>query len=209
VIPEWLKDALAAFLGNALCFALMGYLGKTWIEHRLTGALAQRARRADYLRAQLTNLYGPLAFLIEASARCLESQKAIVEKGSEYFSRYTSPGSARATTDMDLMLKTANRYIDERVQENNVKCIDLLRAQWGWLDHDDVEIAGRFIGEMDRLAVEFPDGRRLLPLPLYVDGALDKALETPSFIRPEFIDRVREKLAAKQRELSGLTGSVS
>jgi hypothetical protein len=206
VIPDWLKDALVAFLSDAICFAIMAVLGKAWVDHRLTNALAQRTRRAEYLRAQLSNLYGPLAFFIEASDGCLKSQKAIVDKGPAYAKRFTSPGSDRAMADIDLIIQTANRYIKERLELNNANCIELLRAQWGWLDHDDVNDAARFVGDMDRLAVEFPDGRRILPLPFYVDGALDETLAPPSFIRPEFIERIRGKLTEKQRELSGLTG---
>ncbi len=61
--------------------------------------------------------------------------------------------------------------------------------------------------DVARLDTEFKDGKRQLPVAMYLTGLNRATLEAPSFLLPQFIERIRSKLSAKQRELAGLTGA--
>lgn len=64
----------------AIVSAVMTALG--W---RAQGNLAGRARRADYLRAQIQNLYGPLAYYLEAAHRAWDLHEKVRRGYEEYY----------------------------------------------------------------------------------------------------------------------------
>jgi hypothetical protein len=184
------------------------------LKSDLAGELAEQTRRADYVRGQIDHLYGPLAFFVESSAHHISTNRAVQLAYDEYFGQKrhgmlgSDPETTRAIVEEGLRVQdTANRYL-ALVVENNEEAIKILRAGWGWLDQDDVESAGQYMTDIARQSVEFKENKRLPPL-FYWEGAMQFPVGPVSFIRPEFIDRVRRKLQKKQRELAGLTGATA
>jgi hypothetical protein len=204
---------LTAVAGSGVSAAVVVFLAKRWLDHRLqrdvehlrrdlSDTLAQRTRRSEYLRGQIVNLYGPLGFLVESSARCFETNHAIMKAYSEHFTPARASEAFRE--DMLKTIDTANRYVGLVVQ-NNKKSIELLGAGWGWLDADDIPDAGQYLADVARHNVEFEEKGRTLPLGLY--GQLADSIGPPVFIRLAFVDRIRQKLIQKQSELAGLSGA--
>jgi hypothetical protein len=179
------------------------------LRHELTDDLAKRTRRADYIRGQIDQLYGPLAFFVEASARCIETEHSIGAGYREYFAGRTAI-TEESRTKLQLeahgVIGTSSRYMD-LVVENNQEAVKVLRTGWGWLDADDVADAGQYLTDVARYKIEVEENHRL-PDPFYLEGAMKSAIGPPSFIRPAFIARVRRKLLEKQLELAGLTGAA-
>jgi hypothetical protein len=165
----------------------------------LTGMLATRARRADYLRDQIRNLYGPLAFLVESNVRRSETANSIMGAYEEYF---VGRHGDQAGKEMHEVIDTSNRYID-LIVANNKQAADILRANWGWLDADDIDDTAQYLTDIDRHGVEIEEAKKLPP-EFY--GMLENSVGKPHFLRGKFVDRVRRKLLEKQRELTGLTG---
>ena len=173
-------------------------------KHELAASLAKRQLRADYVRGQIDHLYGPLAFLVEASERHIDSHRSILRAYDGYFAgRGLTPGTEK---EMTTTLDVANSYF-VFVDENNQQAEKLLRAGWGWLDRDDVDIALHFIAEVARLRTEYKNNTIQIPGEMYIKGIHAGTLEPPSWLPPEFIERMRAKLSTKQRELAGLTGA--
>jgi hypothetical protein len=222
---EWLKLILGAgtFLGvvvNAVMMAV-GWRKQRLLaedqakrteetQRRIEGLktsmadmLAQRTRRTDYIRAQIENLYGPLAFLVESNARCIAVNNAIMRTYDSVFAGRGDSDTARK--EARETIERANEYMS-LVVDNNQEAMKVLRSGWAWLDSDDIEDAGQYLTDVHRHSVEFKTEGKMLPIEFYVDG-VPGAPGKPSFIRPAFIDRVRAKLIEKQRELAGLTGA--
>ena len=192
-LKTWLQ------LATPILVAIVAIIGSRKLEHvkqELSSTLAARTRRADYLRDQLKNLYGPLAFIVESNARLATTNAEIMKAYGEYFQNRYGP---EYTDDMTNAIGTANRY-GELIVANNAEALKLLRTQWGWLDVDDIEIASQFISDVSRHNVEFTEGKKL-PVEFYTTGRVG----TPIIHRGDFAQRVVQKLKDKQSELSGLT----
>ncbi len=206
-----LRDFLTAGAGPGAVIAAIVAIFGWWIsrrlerfKHELAATMEQRKLRAEYVRGQIENLYGPLAFLVEASARHLDTNRAVLEAYDGFFrGRHLTPSSEE---EMTRTLDIANSYLDF-VIENNHQAERRLRDGWGWLDRDDVDIALHFVAEVARLSTEYKNRRVQLPVGMYIEGINKAALAAPSFLPPALIERIREKLTAKQRELAGLTGA--
>jgi hypothetical protein len=214
---SWLvvvEQAVGTLIGGGAALGAAGWLWKRWVDHRLqremehlkrdlSDSLAQRTRRADYVRNQIQHLYGPLAFLVESSARCIDTNNVIM---STYDKVYSMRGHSEAIRkEARETIARANEYMG-LVVENNQEAVKLLRTGWGWLDADDVTDAGQYLTDVHRHNLEFRNEGKMLPIDFYVSDYVEGAPGKPSFIRPAFIARVRAKLLQKQRELAGLTG---
>lgn len=72
----------------------------------------------------------------------------------------------------------------------------MLRNNYSYIDIDDVEIFRQLVVGYTRLKIELDESGRLnTPLKIY------EHLGNISFMRPEFIKRVKEKFDSKKREL--------
>jgi hypothetical protein len=92
---------------------------------RLREALATRARRGEYLRSQITNLYGPLAFLLESTEIIFEWHNELHRGYDEYFK------DRHGTSDeMNSTIAAANRY-GAIAKENNKSAVELLKNELG------------------------------------------------------------------------------
>jgi hypothetical protein len=171
------------------------------LKTSLADAQAQRVRRAEYVRAQIENLYGPLAFLVESSARCIAVNSAILKTYDKVFARRSDSDVARK--EAEDTIDRANEYM-ALVVDNNQEAIKILRSGWAYLDQDDIEEAGQYLADVHRHGIEYKTAGRMLPVEFYVEGHIQDAPGKVSFIRPSFIARVRAKHVQKQQELSGV-----
>jgi hypothetical protein len=114
----------------AVVSAVMTALG--W---RAQGKLASRARRADYLREQIKNLYGPLAFFLEAGHRSFQVHNRIVKAYEEYFRNRNGEAFSK---EMTQVIDVQNLY-GSRTVDSNGEAAKVLKANWGWIDLDDLD----------------------------------------------------------------------
>ncbi len=162
------------------------------LRQELTGNLAEKARRAEYVRCQLEKLYGPLAFFMEGNEHLTRLHVHINETYAAFF-------QGRGATDKDeasSIIAAANSY-GELMLANNRDAVAVLRTNWAYIDQDDIEQAAEFITEVARHDVEFQESKRLPPAFYSVK---DAPLRAPFLHRSPFARRIRDKLKAKQSE---------
>jgi len=78
-------------------------------NRHLQDALASRARRADYLRAQIENLYGPSRSSSESSWRCAVAHADVNKAYNDYFAKYP-PHPDKGDGEMKKVLDVANDF---------------------------------------------------------------------------------------------------
>lgn len=159
-------------------------------------------RRLDLLNNQIRNLYGPLYFFTSQNARCFELNDSILkayrkEYVEEKFSKdpYTQENLKKETT---LTLDIANAYVS-LVTQNNERIIDILRDNYSFIDPEDEDIFQQLVVDYNRLKVEREESGKLkTPLEIYYHvGEI-------SFMRPDFIERVKTKFNSKKSEIENL-----
>jgi hypothetical protein len=173
--------------------------------------LASRARRADYLKSQITNLYGPLVFSLEHCRICMQRaikfREAIL--GAVDADNSSSPPNTQSHPGLLDAANTHTRYI-EAATESNEEAIKILRSGWQWLDEDDRELAINFVQEIEYYKFEFKERNNTgLAEHLYDPQTLpSKALTRINMYHETFIAQMSDRLNLKQRELSGLIATT-
>jgi hypothetical protein len=80
--------------------------------------------------------------------------------------------------------------------------MELIDTKYSFIDPDDIEHFQLFFEHYVRHQTEFPDNGKLrTPFMVY------EHLGDISFLRPEFISRIKEKFKAKKTELDNLSRS--
>ncbi|CAM4505121.1 MULTISPECIES: hypothetical protein [Myxococcus] len=211
-MPEWIK-LLIQILGPAVATAII--VGRfslrfnNMLEHTkrdLQDSLASRARRADYLRNQIEKLYGPLSFLLETTNARVECADELWTVANAQQDQDKAPPG----TDRSPISKKAYEVQDKfytLALDTGSETIKLLHSGWAWLDEDDQADVLSHTKDMDRNKIEFTGlGSAHLPIEFYnTENNPHTALAVPSIRNSSFAKRIRQKLAEKQRELSGLT----
>ncbi|WP_140874894.1 hypothetical protein [Myxococcus xanthus] len=178
------------------------------LKRDLQDTLASRARRADYLKSQINQLYGPFVFLLEYSHTHIDSARMVDNAAGNLTKIGGDRGISRFLNkeEIEEYIKTLNRYF-ELASECTGEAVKILRSNWGWLDEDDRTDVLKFAQDTSRHEVEFQEqGKRRLSVDLYSHHILtDAALSAPRILPLDFIRRMSSKLYNKQRELSGLT----
>lgn len=178
------------------------------LKRDLQDTLASRTRRAEYLKAQISNLYGPLNFHLELTSLRVQTAQKINEASRALSERGQSQGISAYLEEEEVQDQTAtvNRYLEIGYADNN-EAVKILRTGWSWIDEEDQKSALDFACEIERGNVEFLEHKkRRLSEVFYSERLLGtEALKSPIIVNPIFISRMREKLYTKQRELSGLT----
>jgi len=92
-----------------------------------------------------------------------------------------------------------NKYI-ALVRANNEKVVDILNNNYAYIDPEDSEIFQRFVvNDYSRLKTEEDEtGKILTPFEIYLH------VGDISFMRPEFIQKVKNSFNAKKVELEKL-----
>lgn len=192
------KIALAvAIIGPVVTFISL------WINSRNASKLAEQARRADYLRSQIKELYGPLVFFAELNEQLWDRHEKIMAAYGEYFdgTRTGDPYSRQMTE----VINKQNLY-GQQIVRNSQSVLPVLRDHWGLLDPADAELVGQYILDTTILDLESDREGPTMPAEFYLPQLGLKSCLGPKWIRREgFAKQVREKLTAKQDELGSLT----
>ena len=180
-----------SFLGGGLVAGLLDWLRANRSE--------KKARKVSALSAQIQNLYGPLQFFSSQN-------ESIFKHHDDLHAAYKAAYAGEKWSqdeDTQKNLKEQNNshynllnaYI-AIVVKNNDRILEILRGNYSYIDPDDIDIFQRFIVDHTRLKTEKDESGRLIPT-LKVYSSLDEI----SFMRPEFINRVKEKFNAKKQEM--------
>lgn len=184
-----------SFLGGGLVSGILNWIRLARSE--------KRARRMTELNEQIRNLYGPLNFFASQNQKCFELNDGILkayrkEYIEEKYSKdvYTQENLRKETM---LTLDIANAYVS-LVTQNNEKIIEILRDNYSFVDPEDVDIFQQFIIDYNRLKTERDESGKLkTPLEIY------EHVGEISFMRPDFIQRVKTKFDAKKKEIESLS----
>ncbi|NOJ98879.1 hypothetical protein HMI51_38955 [Corallococcus coralloides] len=165
--------------------------------------LASKARRAEYLKAQITNLYGPLAFMLEQGAGRFQRGRKFAVAGKHLSNPNNKTSNKPLTREDHKSIRTIQNGYLELGQSSTSSAIDLLGAQWGWLDEDDRPLLVNFAAQAEHIAIE----EKIPPPPALFDPKIsgDKRVEEVRIDYPSILAHIRDRLNQKQRELSGLT----
>jgi len=156
--------------------------------------------RRRFLESQL-QLYGPLYSLVvqnEDAFRRIEEIRNVAKK--EFSGGVSDAPRFKAqetrTDEIEQTIDVQNAHVRETVLVNNGKIFNILSKKLHLVDPDDIGLVTEFFRDYNYYKVEVPEDKGT-KLPLLIAINIDQI----SFMRPEFIDRVKQKFDAKQREL--------
>ncbi|MBZ0299851.1 MAG: hypothetical protein K8J31_08930 [Anaerolineae bacterium] len=163
---------------------------------------ARKDRKLRLLEEQVRELYAPLMYLVMQSERLFELNRRFHDAYKvEFIDKKFSDNELtqeRLISWANTTIDVANDYV-KMVEVNNEKISALLDSKFSYIDPDDVELFLLFFEHRIRLTTERNDGGVLrTPIQIY-----DHVGEI-SYLRPEFIERVKSKFLSKKRELEKL-----
>lgn len=170
-----------------------------WLREYL---IKKKERKISNLQSKIQNLYGPLQYFASQNESYLELNKKFQEAYQvEYEER---KWSQRERTQEILKqeatktLEIGNTYI-KMVTKNNENILEILRNNYSYIDADDVEIFRQLTVDYTRLKTEINESGALeTPFLIY------KHIGSIAFMRPDFIERVKDKFHSKKAELDSL-----
>jgi len=184
-------NLIFSFLGGGVAVAIIDWFWKMSSE--------KKSRKIEYLNNQLKYLYGPLYCFSSYAEQLFELSDNIQKL---YKSEYEEQKwSQEKTTQDNLKLETtdtiniSNSYIS-KVIDNNSVIRRIIEDNYSYSDLDDIEIFKNFLRDFARYKTEY-DENGILKLPHRIFFKLDNI----SFLKPEFIERVRLKFEIKQKEI--------
>lgn len=183
-----------SFLGGGLVAGLLDWFR----SHRLE----KKVRRISALQNQIQNLYGPLHFFasqnksyFELNDKFLKAYKREYEGQVWSKDEYTQANLRKETAQV---LDISNAYI-ALVAKNNESILEVLRSNYSYIDPEDIDIIQQLIVDYARLRTEHNESGVLkTPIEIYL------YVGEISFMRPQFMERVREKFNSKKKELDAL-----
>lgn len=156
-------------------------------------------RKTQFLEQQL-RLYGPLYSLVvqnEDAFGRIEEIRNVAKK--EFTGRVSDDprfkGQETRTDEIEQTIDVQNAHIKETVLVNNEKMSQLLSENLQLVDPDDIELVTQFFRDYNYYKVEVPEDKGTR-LPVLI--ALN--ISEISFMRPELIDRVKQKFVVKHHE---------
>lgn len=183
-----------SFLGGGLVVALLGWF-KDYLSER-------KARKISILQDQLQKLYGPLEFFSSQNESFFNLNEKILRA---YLDEFGGKNWAHDEETQRILkenrtttIDVANAYV-RLVTTNNDKILEILRNNYAHIDPDDIDIFAQFIVDYNRLKTETAyDGGPQIPPEIY------NRMGSISFMRPEFMHRIKKKFNAKKKELESL-----
>jgi hypothetical protein len=185
---------LISFFGGGVTSALIAQI--------FSLKVARRDRKTKLLEEQIRELYAPLFYLVAQSEKLFELNDRFhnafkiefIDK--QYADNELTQKRLKSWTDDTLGL--ANDYV-KLIEENNKKISNLLDDKFSNIDPDDVEVFLLFFEHRVRFTTERDEAGVLkTPFQIY------KHIGDISYLRPEFIDRVKSKFSSKKTELDKL-----
>lgn len=183
-----------SFLGGGLVAGLLDWFR----SHRSE----KRVGQISALQSQIQNLYGPLHFFVsqnesyfEINNKFLEAYRSEYEGQNWSKDEVTRENLRKETTQV---LDIANAYI-AMVTKNNESILEILRNNYAYIDPDDIDIIRQLIVDYTRLRIERDEAGALkTPIEIY------QYVGEISFMRPQFIERVKEKFNSKKKKMDAL-----
>ena len=171
-----------------------------WIrEHRRD----QITRRADFLKEQLRNLYGPLFHYLSYNREIFAFAGKISDVYKEVFCQREYPIDREAAEALEAQaintINLGNEYV-KLAMENNVKIEDVLVANFNYIDIDDLEMARLFRGDRMRARIELEKKEERPQIPFRVIYLLGTVI----FYRDDFTKQIELKFHSKVQELRRL-----
>lgn len=185
---------IVSFLGGGVISALINWI-RVWRAEK-------KERKIRFLDDQIRKLYGPLYYFVSQSEKLFElNSKFHNAYNEEYVAKKYSTDELTTKILGEETLETldiANKYI-AGVENNNLKIKQILDNNYSFIDPDDIELFSLFYEDFIRLVTERDSkGRIKTPLNIY------KHVGDISFLRPEVIERIKEKFLNKKEELDNL-----
>jgi len=184
-------ESVFTVLGSGAVVALIN-----WAQ---VGRSKKRDRKIDFLDKQIRDLYGPLYYFVSSSEKLLELNKRLhTAYEKEYVdTRYSLDGEVQKKINIEASatLEIGNNYI-KGVEKNSKKIKEILDNCYSLIDPNDIEIFSLFHEHYTRFNVEIA-GNRISTMPLKIYEDMGKI----SFLRPEFIDRIKKQFLDKKGKL--------
>ena len=176
---------IISFLGGGILVALIN-----WAR---TSRSERAARKHEFVKEQMTKVYGPLFFFVGITEAMFALNDKFHKAYNEHFvdqkwstDPYTTENLKK---ESGATLQIANHYV-KIVRENNFKIMDILRENYAYIDPEDTEIFQQFIVDHLRMEGEFKEEKPLEIEIYYKVGEI-------SYSRKEFIELVKKRFAEK------------
>ena len=194
---------------------LIGLIGAT---SAATGALIvgfmnwkaqSQQRKADFVEKQIRLLYGPVYFFCNQNENIFKLQHKYEQAIDKVYKIDTVPPDvmppkafSKLVTDSEefnKVLEVKNEYIEDYVEKNNQKIIQVLSENWGLIDSEDIEDFSLFQIDQIRLKVERDENGKLkIPQKLY------REIGDIFYARGDVFVKVQNKFIKKRSELEKL-----
>jgi hypothetical protein len=180
---------IISFLGGGILVAFINW-ARTSRSERTT-------RKNEFLKEQITRVYGPLYFYVCLNESLFELNAKFHKAYKEHFSDQKwskDPYSMEnLRKEMGITLELANYYVGI-VRDNNNKIVDLLRDNYSYIDPEDTEVFQQFIIDHLRMEKEFKKEE-----PLATPFEIYEKVGDISFSRNEFLELVKKKFTEKNK----------
>lgn len=184
-------NLIFSFIGGGVAVAIIEWFRMIYSE--------KESRKIEYLNNQLKYLYGPLYCFSSYAEQLFELSDNIQKL---YKSEYEGKNWSRDKSTQDNLkiettdtINTSNLYIAKAIQNNSV-LQKIIEDNYSYCDLDDIEIFKDFLKDLARYKTEYDENGNLrLPHRIYFK------LDNISFLKPEFIGRVKLKYEIKKKEI--------
>ena len=185
---------VVSFLGGGVVSAIIGWIRANRIE--------KREERIRFLDDQIRKLYGPLYYFTSQNEKLFDlNEKLHKAYDKEYIQKKYNreEGTQRILrVEKRETIDIANEYIRE-VEKNNERIKQILDNNYSYIDPEDINIFLNFFEDYIRLKKERDEKKRIrTPFMIY------QHIGNISFMKPEFIERVKLKFFQKKEELDKL-----
>ncbi len=178
---------LFSFLGGGLVVGLLNLWHTTRSQ--------QKARRAEFLRLQLHQLYGSLQFFGSCNRSIFEIQ---VKINDALKAKYDGKEHPALEERVEQVIDLKNEY-SAQIHANNKRMIEILTTHYSLIEPSDADVFADFIGNYTRHCTEYEEAGRLkLPLEIYTQVGHVYPL------REEFLECINKRFHEKRAELEEL-----
>ena len=185
---------IISFLGGGILVALIN-----WVR---TSRSERTSRKHEFLKEQITKVYGPLYFFVGLTEALFALNVKFHKAYNEHFVNQNWSNDPHTKENLrketDATLRIANHYVGI-VRDNNSKIVDVLRQNYAYIDPEDTEVFQQFIIDHLRMEREFQAEKPMeTPLEIYL-----KVGEI-SYSRKEFMDLAKKRFSEKNEVIKSI-----
>ena len=182
---------IISFLGGGVIAGLISWARISRTE--------REARKSEYIKSQVNNLYGPLYFFTSQNVQLLALSDDLMKAYDvEYIDQdwaLDSETQEVANEESSATIDIANTYV-RKIADNNTKIAELLQNNPQYIDPEDNDIFHKVVIDSLRNVVEKEEsGKMRTPHMVY------KSIGNIFYLREEFKDIVIAKFNRKNEEL--------